>query len=559
MHLPVLLRLAAAAACSFPLAAVAAQQPAPAVAAVGTPVTVTIGNGALVGRELNGLRSYRNVPYAAPPVGDLRWRPPQPVANWATPRDASAFGPICWQTDRLTKIYGGTLEPTSEDCLSLNIWTAAGPPRSGERPLLRPVMVWVHGGSFTHGSGRSVVYDGTRFARSGIVVVTINYRLNGFGFFAHPALSAESPTHTSGNQGLLDQVAALRWVQANIAHFGGDPNNVTLFGESAGAYSVADQLASPLARGLFQKAILESGSAFRTLPPLRATGDSARSGEQFGVAVARATGVDASVAADAEGLRRLRALPADSLLKIFAADAGAPTDIVDGAYLTEQPGVTFARGRHAPVPIMIGSNADEATVLVRQVPVTTPEQFEALVRRVYGANAEQLLALYSSAGTDGARRAYRQLWTDDVFGAPARETARVFARSGQKAYRYYYTRVADGMTGLALGAFHASEIPFVFGITQMASPLWGKTANDSTLAVAMNGYWARFASTGDPNGAGAPEWPVYTERNESYMEFGATIAAGTNVRAREFDVLSQVIAARVGVWEKGVRAAGGLR
>ena len=561
MRAPILLRLAAAVATLCPPPVLAAQQPAPpiAVSPATIPVTVTVANGPLVGRNANGVRVFKNIPYAAPPVGDRRWRAPQPVANWSAPRDAGEFGPICWQTDRLTKVYGGTLEPTSEDCLSLNIWTAADLGRAGDRPVRRPVMVWIHGGSFTHGSGRSAIYDGTQFATAGIVLVTINYRLGGFGFFSHPALSAESPTRTSGNQGLQDQAAALRWVRDNITAFGGDPNNVTIFGESAGAFSVADLLASPVARGLFHKAILQSGSSLRQLPPLRGANDSARSAERSGVAIARASGVDAAAAAGDEGLRRLRALPPDSLLALHAAQPGAPTDIVDGAFLTEPPGVTIARGRHARVPILIGTNADEATILVRPVPVTTAEQFEALVRRLYGPQAEPLLALYPTTGTDGARRAYRQLWTDDVFAAPARETARAFARSGQRVYRYYYTRVADGMTGLALGAFHASEIPFVFGITQQASPLWGKTSSDATLALAMNGYWARFAATGDPNGAGAPVWPVYSERDDTHMEFGATIAAGAGLRAKEFDVLSQVIAARVGVWEKGVTAAGGMR
>ncbi|MBI2795629.1 MAG: carboxylesterase family protein [Gemmatimonadetes bacterium] len=557
MHPSPVARAAVAAALLLPIAAHAAQQqpaapPAPSAApAPGAPVAVTIAGGPLAGRERYGVRVFRGIPYAQPPVGDLRWRAPQPVAAWTTPRDASEFGPVCPQTDAVARAYGATLEPTSEDCLTLNVWTAATSPR--ER---RPVMVWIHGGSLTHGSGRVLIYDGTRFARGGVVLVTINYRLGALGFLAHPALSAESPQGISGNYAFLDQVAALRWVRENIAAFGGDPDNVTIFGESAGAYSVGYHLASPLSRGLFHKAILQSGSPFREVVPLRSASDSARSAERVGTEFAKRVGAPPG----AEGVRALRSMPADSIITLTAtAQMGTFPETVDGWFLTEPPAVAVARGRLAPVPIMIGSNADEATILVRQVPVTTPEQFEALMRRTYPARADQLLALYPTAGPDGARRAYRQAWTDDVFGVTARETARSFTRAGQRVYRYYYTRVADGMTGLALGAFHASEIPFVFGVTRMSSPVWGRTAFDSTLGVAMNGYWTRFAATGDPNGVGAVPWPAFTVADDGYLEFGATIAAGRGLRAAQFDLLSSILGDRVALWERAsppVRAGG---
>ena len=521
--------------------------PAAAQGTLASSVHVAVAEGTLAGRDSAGVRAFKGVPYAAPPVGALRWRPTQPAEHWAGARDAGAYGPMCPQTDRLVRSYGGTMEPTSEDCLTLNVWTAAR-----DSAAKRPVMVWIHGGSFTHGSGRTAIYDGTRLALEGAVVVTFNYRLGPLGFLAHPALSAESPQHASGNYAFYDQVAVLQWVRRNIAAFGGDADRVTIFGESAGAFSVGFHLASPMSRGLFHRAIMESGSGLRDVTPLRAPSDSARSAERSGIAFGRLLGVDGG----ADAAARLRAISADSIVRMSAdVRAEGLGETVDGVFLTEQPMVSFARGRYARVPVIVGTNANESTILVRQLPVSTPDQFEALVQKTYGRAAPALLPLYPTDGATGTVRAYRDLWTDAVFAAPARATARTLSAAGVPAWRYYYTRVGGGMTGLAIGAFHASEIPFVFGALAVKSPLWGTTAYDSTLSDAMRGYWIQFAATGDPNGGPRPEWPRYDASTDGAMEFGPVVHASQGLRRAQFDVLEEVLRVRAEQHERAAQAA----
>lgn len=419
-------------------------------------------------------------------------------------------------------------------------------------------MVWIHGGGFTHGSGRATIYDGTRLAQLGAVVVTINYRLGVFGFLAHPALSAESRTKGSGAYGFLDQVAALHWVQKEIAAFGGDPDNVTIFGESAGAFSVGYHLVSPLSRGLFHRAIMESGSTYRFTLPVSGP-DSMRTGERSGLAIAAKAGVTSRGADAADALR---ALPADTLLaRVGNLGLEDLPEVVDGEFLVEPPTASLLAGRVAKVPVIIGSNADESTVLVRNLKVRTATDLDSAIRRSYPAPfAERALAAYPPPeGTVGPVRAYRLLWTDDVFTATARETARALSKAGVPVYRYYYTRVANGTTGLALGAFHASEIPFVFGVRGMTSPLWGTTAYDTTLTVAMSGAWARFAARGDPNGEGLAVWPRFTVAGDEAMEFGAHVGAIPGPRPSQLDLLGEILAHRARTAERATLRAGGGR
>ncbi len=511
-------------------------------------LTVRTSSGSLLGRDSAGVAHWLGLPYAAAPVGELRWRAPQAPAPWSAPRDASVYGPSCMQTDALAKLYGGTLEPISEDCLSLNVWSQAA---AGAK---RPVLVWIHGGGFTHGSGRASIYDGTRLAQLGAVVVTINYRLGIFGFLAHASLSAESPKRASGHYGFLDQVAALRWVKREISAFGGDPDNVTIFGESAGAFSVGYHLVSPLTRGLFHRAIMESGSPYRFPLPLR--GDSGTTAERKGAGlVTRAGATD-----DATAIATLRALTGDSLLaRVGNLRIDQLPEAVDGEFLVEMPTASLLAGRVARVPVIIGSNANESTVLVRDLKLTTESQLDSAVRASYpAAFADRVRALYPAEGPQGPVRAYRLLWTDDVFTATARETARAFTRAGAPVYRYYYTRVANGMTGLALGAFHASEIPFVFGVRGMTSPLWGATPYDTTLAAAMSGAWTRFAAVGDPNDAGLATWPRFTLAGDEALEFGARIAAIPGPRPAHLDALGEILALRASsALRRGIRAEGG--
>jgi para-nitrobenzyl esterase len=513
------------------------------------PLRVTTSLGALDGRDSAGVAHWLGIPFAAPPVGALRWKSPMAPVRWSGTRDASAFGPTCVQTDRLAKMYGGAMDPISEDCLTLNVWSASP---SGAK---KPVMVWIHGGGFTHGSGRATIYDGTRLAQLGAVVVTINYRLGVFGFLSHPALSAESRTKGSGAYGFLDQVAALQWVKREIAAFGGDPDNVTIFGESAGAFSVGYHLVSPMSRGLFHRAIMESGSPYRFTAPVSGP-DSMRTGERAGLKLAAKVGVTGR---GADAATALRAMPADSLLARLG-DAGLDDipEVVDGEFLVEPPTASLLAGRVAKVPVIIGSNADESTVLVRTLKVKTAADLDSAIRASYpGPFAERALAAYPpSAGAVGPVKAYRLLWTDDVFTATARETARAMTRAGAPVYRYYYTRVAGGMTGLALGAFHASEIPFVFGVRGMTSPLWGQTPYDATLADAMSGAWTRFAAAGDPNGPGLAAWPRFTVNGDEAIEFGATIGAIPGPRPAQLDLLGEVLAFRARTSERATLRAG---
>ncbi len=514
------------------------------------PQRVVTSLGAVDGRDSAGVSRWLGIPFAAPPAGALRWKPPVAPVAWRTPRDASAYGPMCMQTDRLTKMFGGPMDPVSEDCLTLNVWSAA------PRGTKRPVMVWIHGGGFTHGSGRSTIYDGTRLAQLGAVVVTINYRLGVFGYLAHPALSAEANGKGSGAYGFLDQVAALRWVQREIAAFGGDPANVTIFGESAGAFSVGLHLVSPMSRGLFHRAIMESGNTYRFTVPLSGP-DSARTGERAGLATALTAGVSGR---GADALAALRAMPADSLLaRVSSLGISAYPEVVDGTFLVEAPTLALLSGRVAKVPVIVGSNADESTVLVRDLKLRTAAELDSAVRASYPATfAARALAAYPPAeGPAGPVRAYRLLWTDDVFTATTRETARALSRAGVPVFRYYYTRVANGMTGLAVGAFHGSEIPFVFGVRGSTSPLWGTTPYDTTLAVAMSGAWARFAAVGDPNGPDLAAWPRFTVAGDETMEFGPRIGAIPGPRPAQLDLMGEILGHRARSEERATVRTGG--
>lgn len=439
---------------------------------------VVIDDGALVGRvDSSGLLLFKGIPYAAPPVGDLRWRAPRPAVHWQGVRSAQALGHNCMQLQPY-----GDIDPftagISEDCLYLNVATQS---TSGRRP----VMLWIHGGGFFAGFGGEERHDGSVLARKGIVVVTFNYRLGAFGFFSHPALARETPAYGSGNYGLLDQVAALQWVQRNIEHFGGDPARVTIFGESAGSMSASALLASPLAKGLFRGAIMESGVAGGSALSRR---DSA---EAVGVRIAAALGVNGSDVAAA----RLRALNADSILAATARVAGGPGNpilwpTIEGNLLRQPVDSAIARGEANIVPVIIGSNADEP---------------------------------------------------QSMFGAPSRAMVRLITSHGKPAWLYQYTRVGDDSASRAAGAYHSSEITFVFGRSKPLQASAGHTSYDAMLADAMSDYWAAFATSGTPNGPPArgkwPNWPVYDRANEQYMELGPVLAAKRQLRQALFDSL----------------------
>jgi para-nitrobenzyl esterase len=443
---------------------------------------VTVDGGVLVGRvdSASGARVFEGIPYAAPPVGDLRWRPPRAAASWSGVRPANRLGHNCVQH----RPYGdidAAAAVTSEDCLYLNVWTQS----TGGR---RPVMVWIHGGGFFAGFGGEERHNGGPLTRKGVVVVTLNYRLGAFGFLAHPALAAESPEHSSGNYGLLDQIAALEWVQRNIARFGGDPARVTIFGESAGGMSVGTLIGSPLARGLFHRAILESGTGTVLMQTRQAA-------ESVGIRIASALGVAGPGAPSAD---RLRQAPADSVLAVavrLAPNRGSPIlfPSIDGWVLPQPVDSAIASGSANVVPVIVGSNGDES---------------------------------------------------QEVFGAPSRSFARLITSRGGRAYLYLYTRVGDDSVSRRMGAYHSSEITFVFGRPAPLQPVAGHTTYDARLADAMSDYWAAFAASGDPNGPPAlgkwPRWPVYDPGTDAYMELGPEIAAKRDLRRVLYDSLDAV-------------------
>jgi len=468
-------------------------------AALDQPVRTQAGLVSGTAGKSPEVRVYKGIPYAAPPVGDLRWKAPRPVAGWQDVRQVSEFGPTCMQSPyAATSPYRSNLGQVSEDCLYLNVWTAA---KSARERL--PVMVWIHGGAFTRGSGSTPTYDGEAFAKKGVVLVTVNYRLGVFGFFAHPELTAESEHHSSGNYGMLDQIAALEWVQKNIAAFGGDPKRVTIFGESAGSFAVNTLMATPLAKGLFHRVIGESGAMFSLMAALA---EAEKSGEKFG------------------SLKDLRAKSADDLLKAEGQwTANRPK--VDGWLLPKDIYTIFADGRQNDVPVLAGSNADEGTTLSPYPPSGTAQLFQEQVKRRYPQHVEQFLKLYPAGNDEQARKSHYTAFSDAFFWQ-MHTWVRLASKTGRApTWQYYFTRIPPGPLGQRLGSYHAAEIQYVFGNLNPERP-WEEA--DRKLSETMSAYWVNFATNGNPNGKGLPEWPAYKEKNGTVLEFGNQIAARPN-------------------------------
>jgi para-nitrobenzyl esterase len=453
------------------------------VGAITDPVRVEQGELAGSGGRSPDVRVYRGVPFAAAPVGELRWQPPQPAPPWQGIRQATQIGNACPQPPfPANGLYGTSPPPVSEDCLNLNIWT---PAKSADDRL--PVMLWIHGGGFEHGSGGAIGYDGENLARKGVVVVTINYRLGILGFLALPELEAESPHHAAGNYALMDQIAALEWVQRNITRFGGDPARVTIFGESAGSVSVNILMASPLAQGLFSRAIGESGGSFHPMPSLAEV-------EKAGLQFASKCGATQDV------LKSLRAKSVDDLLRATAADD--VQIIVDGWVLPQSVYTIFAEGKQNDVPIIVGNNASEGTIFPPPAGSVTAAEFASDAHRLYGAFAKQFLEAYPAGSSDQeATAAYFASLRDGQFGWDMRIWARMATETGhRRAYRYYFSRVPPGR-GERLGAFHGAELAYVF--ENFPYRISYQDA-DKQLGEVMSGYSANFARTGDPNAAPDP-------------------------------------------------------
>ncbi|HZZ58275.1 MAG TPA: carboxylesterase family protein [Opitutaceae bacterium] len=460
-------------------------------------LTIPLNSGVIEGFREGPVRAFLGIPYAAPPVGDLRWKPPMPVEPWGGIRPATHFGarpmqPILWQ-DMVFRDPG-----CSEDCLTLNVWSPADPTAQK-----LPVMVWIYGGGYRAGGSSEQRQDGSLLARRGVVVVSMNYRLGVFGFLALSDLARESPHHAAGNYGLLDQLAALRWVHDNIAAFGGDPGNVTIFGESAGAYSVSYLMASPLAHGLFQRAIGESGGRIYREPPPQRPLDQIENEDQ------------AYLSAHLGGphtLAQLRAIPAQSLLDSAGAGPGVSGFVpdVDGYFLPELASTLFAEHRQNDVPLLAGWNRDESAVALPPVPPPI-ESLKRLGRQYFGSDLAEFLRYYPDATPAQAARSGAEFENDQfiVFATWAWMEAQ--HRTGTSPifrYRFDQAPPADFSGNTKRGAFHSSEIVYVFG--QFAAiPQVPWTPEDRAVSELMQSYWTNFARFGDPNGAGLPLWPRY--------------------------------------------------
>jgi para-nitrobenzyl esterase len=500
------------------------------VAMAAAPV-VEAPAGALRGEALDGVNAFRGIPYAEPPVKNLRWRAPVPAKRWQGVRDATRFGASCHQPpSRPGSLYAPAEMPVmSEDCLFLNVWAPEGAQAA-------PVFFWIHGGALSGGTSSDPMYDGAALARQGLVVVSINYRLGVLGYLAHPQLSGESPDGVSGNYGLLDQIEALRWVRDNIAAFGGDPGNVTIAGESAGALSVMYLMAAPPARGLFHKAIAQSAYMI-SMPALREIVHGTPSAEE--------TGLDLGRKLEIRGLPRLRAADPQELT-VKAAMAGyMPLGNVDGKILPAQLVEVFDRGEQASVPLLAGFNEGEIRSLrfLLPPPPADAASYEATIRAAYRELADAMLERYPSNDLDAAMLATTR---DALYGWTAERLVRSQTTLGHPSFLYFWNHGYPAADDAGLHAFHASEIPYALGTRDATPPYWPAipdTEQERALGDALIGYWASFARDGRPVAPGAPDWPAYgTER--AYMGFEDGPVPGTHVMPGMFELLETVVCRR---------------
>ncbi len=472
--------------------------------------TVRVDGGMIAGATgFNpNVRVYKGVPFAAPPVGNLRWREPQPVAKWDGVKQTTEYSPMCQQRERPKDSYHTPdILPVSEDCLYLNVWT---PAKSANQKL--PVMVFIHGGGFGVSSGIEKWFNGERLAEKGVIVVTFNYRLGVFGFLAHPELTKESEHHTSGNYGMLDQIYALKWVQRNIGVFGGDPRKVTMFGQSAGSESVCMDMATPLAKGLYIHAISESVGCFGPSTPEPKLAEAEQEGMKF------------AADAKASSIAELRMRPAEELQAIKTQVRFRP--IIDGYFLPTDPYTIFSKNQENIVPMILGSNSDEGLLIW---PATdTLAAYTQQAKKNYGDKADEFMKIYpASTDAEGKEAAYtigrdQIAWQERVW-------ADMVSRGKAKTYRYYFSRVPPVPDGMfreqkvhPLGAFHQAEIVYVFGTLDTRNFVWADI--DRKISGMMMAYWTNFAKTGDPNGANLPKWTPSDPEHDVVMGFGDTIA-----------------------------------
>ncbi|HEY3695061.1 carboxylesterase/lipase family protein [Phenylobacterium sp.] len=504
-------RIGLAFAAAFALAGAARAEDAP---------RVRIDSGVLAGQSTDRAEIFRNIPYAAPPTGPLRWTPPKRPVPWTGERPAVEKGPSCPQPMNAdgSPNFAGANGPASEDCLQLNVYA---PKAAARGPKPAPVMVWLHGGGNRQGAGW--IYDGQNFARDGVVLVTLNYRLGPLGWFAHPALTrAAKRDEPLANYGLMDQIAALQWVKRNIAAFGGDPANVTLFGESAGGGDVLDLLATPRAWPLFTKAIVQSGGGWS--PP-----STLAQAEATGVATAQKLGLDGAHATAAD----LRAAPVETLIEQAGGSFNA---VPDGRLMLRTPTRALAAGQVADVPLIIGANSGEDSLLAEMR--RSPADFAAGV-------APEVKAAYPDAAAEGGERLGRELFGDLMMAAPARWVA-ARAAGGRPAWLYHFSYVGSRFRPMGVTrAFHAAEIQYVFEYWGRRTPLSQVAEDDRAMATLMHSCWVAFAKTGAPQCASGEAWPAYDPASDRLMEFGASSAVRSGFRKRQLD--AQEAAARAGL------------
>lgn len=490
----------------------------PAQSAVLANSQAQVETGLVTGNPVDssGIISFKGIPYAAAPVGALRWQAPQPAVKWTGNRTATQYGNTCWQGTAFGPVDNSK---ASEDCLFLNVWTGAK--STTEK---RPVMVWLHGGGFQFGTSGDPRWEGGNLAKKGVVVVSINYRLGVFGFLARQDLDAESGGKSSGMYGLLDQIAALHWVKTNIAAFGGDPNNITVFGESAGAHAVGMLLASPLAAGIFNKAIAESGAFWETPQGvMRSHAAVSQIGAQLGVTMG------------AQTLADLRALPASQLMTDPTEPAYNPS--VDGYVLTTDPYSRFAAGEQNDVPLLEGKNADEGTIFAATagIPADTKDHFVAAATSAFGAaNINTFLQFYPATTDAAAQQSEVTLAGDLIIASQTWEMANLQLKTGKSPVYSYYFSQTSAYNPLPI---HVSEVPYVFQ-NLVANGHGAPDATDTAVADAMSSYWTNFAKTGNPNGNGLPDWPAYTGAGGQVMGLATPLQAQPEVSTARFQFLN---------------------
>ena len=495
---------------------------------------VKVDGGLVEGAIEDGITVYKGIPFATPPVDDLRWRPPQAAKSWDGVLKADQFGPACYQ--RQMQIPGYPKQTISEDCLYLNIWTPAKSPDDN-----LPVMVWIYGGAFSAGSTSMPTYSGEQLAKKGVVLVSIAYRLGPLGFLAHPELSAESENHVSGNYGLLDQLAGLKWVQLNIKAFGGDPNRVTIFGESAGGISVSMLAASPLAKGLFQRAICESGSSFGPARTQRGYG-----GNMQILAGAESAGIEFAKRLGGKSIAELRRISPEEWQNNPADQRSGFWPIIDGYVIVDDQYKLYQAGKYNDVPVLIGTNSDEGSMFARPTP---PEQYIKNTLMRFGPFADKILELYPGDSEAGALRAMADIFRDTAFAWGTWAWAKLQSKTGtSKVFMYYFDqKQPDSPFPSRMksnGAPHGAEIAYVFKHLDR-NPRYKFTDEDKALSEIIATYWTNFAKNGDPNGEGIPQWPVFKDSAPTVMYLNSKPHTGPVPNMEKLKIIDEYYA-----WER---------